>query len=81
MALSSCWTMRSTRRPPERTPVLVAPVEMALEGQPYLLDEFFRAVSGGSDVGTSCQDNIRSLGIVFDVVQSFETGQVVQSSS
>ncbi len=62
-------------------PVLVAPVELPLEGQPYLLDEFFRAVSGGSDVGTSCQDNIRSLGIVFDVVQSFETGQVVQSSS
>ena len=42
---------------------------MALEGQAYLLDEFYRAVTGGEPVGTTCQDNIRSLGIVFDVVR------------
>ena len=54
-------------------------VEMALEGQGYLLEEFFQAVTAGAPVGTPCQDNIRSLVIVFDVVQSFESGQVVES--
>lgn len=62
-------------------PMLIPPVDMALEGQAYLLDEFYRAVTFGEPAGTTCQDNIRSLGIVFDVVQSFETGQVVQSLS
>ncbi len=57
----------------------VQPIEMELEGQEYLLDEFYKAVTTGSSVGTTCQDNIRSLGVVFDVVESFESGQVVES--
>jgi predicted dehydrogenase len=61
-------------------PVQVAPVQREREGQAYLLDEFYRAVTQGDSVATDCQDNIRSLAIVFDVVESFETGQVVSSS-
>lgn len=61
-------------------PVLVAPVQMAREGQSYLLEEFRQAVTADSPVGTPCQDNILSLGVVFDVVASFQTGHLVQSS-
>lgn len=57
--------------------VPVPPVEMAREGQDYLLAEFRRAVATGAPPITTCQDNIKSLGIVFDVVQSFSTGTVV----
>ena len=60
-------------------PVLVEPVAMARTGQAYLLQEFYEAVTQGKPPVTTCQDNIKSLGIVFDVVQSFETGQVVRS--
>ena len=60
-------------------PVLVEPVQLARTGQAYLLQEFYEAVTTGKPPVTTCQDNIKSLGIVFDVVQSFETGQVVQS--
>lgn len=61
--------------------VLVEPVALEHEGQGYLLQEFVTAVNGGKPVITTCQDNLKSLGIVFDVIQSFETGQVVQSSA
>jgi predicted dehydrogenase len=60
--------------------VPVAPVEMEREGQSYLLEEFRGGVAGDVEVETTCQDNIRSLNIVFDVVTSFESGQVVSSS-
>lgn len=62
-------------------PVQIPPFKMTLEGQAYLLEEFRRAVINGTCVGTSCQDNIRSLGIVFDVVESFQTGQVIRITS
>lgn len=62
-------------------PVEVAPVKMELEGQAYLLQEFYEAVTSGSAPATTCQDNIKSLAIVFDVVRSFETGQIVKSSA
>ncbi len=58
-------------------PVPVPPVEMAREGQEYLLEEFRQAVIVGVPPVTTCQDNIKSLGIVFDVVQSFTLGAVV----
>jgi predicted dehydrogenase len=54
-------------------------VYMERTGQAYLLQEFYEAVTEGKPAVTTCQDNIKSLGIVFDVVQSFETGTVVRS--
>ena len=62
-------------------PVAVEPVQPAREGQDYLLHEFYTAVTQRQPPVTTCQDNIKSLGIVFDVVQSFATGQVVRSAS
>ncbi len=60
---------------------LVPPVEMNRQAQAYLLHEFYEAVTQGKPPATTCQDNIKSLGIVFDVVRSFESGAVVQSST
>jgi len=60
-------------------PVLVETVQMERTDQAYLLNEFYAAVTHAKPAVTTCQDNIKSLGIVFDVVQSFETGQVVRS--
>ncbi|MCX6044221.1 MAG: Gfo/Idh/MocA family oxidoreductase, partial [Chloroflexi bacterium] len=62
-----------------QAPVLVEPVQLVRTGQAYLLQEFYEAVTQGKPPVTTCQDNIKSLGIVFDVVQSFETGEVVKS--
>ncbi|MBA3872468.1 MAG: Gfo/Idh/MocA family oxidoreductase [Anaerolineae bacterium] len=59
---------------------LVPPFAMEREAQAYLLHEFYEAVTSGKAPATTCQDNIKSLGIVFDVVQSFATGEVVQST-
>ena len=59
---------------------LVPPIVMEYETQAYLLHEFYEAVTTGTKPATTCQDNIKSLGIVFDVVQSFATGAVVQST-
>lgn len=58
--------------------VLVEPVPMQRMAQAYLLHEFYEAVTQGKAPATTCQDNIKSLGIVFNVVKSFETGQVVK---
>ncbi|MGI6207650.1 MAG: Gfo/Idh/MocA family protein [Anaerolineae bacterium] len=46
----------------------VPPVAMEKTGQAYLLSEFVRALRGGPAPATVCQDNIRSLGIVFDTL-------------
>ncbi|MBI1281459.1 MAG: gfo/Idh/MocA family oxidoreductase [Anaerolineaceae bacterium] len=59
---------------------LVPPIVMDRTAQAYLLHEFYEAVTTGKTPATTCQDNIKSLGIVFDVVQSFATGSAVQSS-
>ncbi len=59
--------------------VLVDRVTMPRTDQAYLLHEFYEAVTQGKAPVTTAQDNLRSLGIVFDVVQSFETGQPVRS--
>ncbi|MEZ4870626.1 MAG: Gfo/Idh/MocA family oxidoreductase [Caldilineaceae bacterium] len=61
--------------------VLVETVQMERTDQAYLLHEFYAAVTQGKPAVTTCQDNIKSLGIVFDVVQSFETGAIVQSKT
>lgn len=61
-------------------PTPVETVVMERTDQAYLLHEFYEAVTQGKPAVTTCQDNIKSLGIVFDVVQSFESGQVVYSA-
>jgi predicted dehydrogenase len=60
--------------------VAVEPVEMEYQDQAYMLQQFYEAVTTGRKPTTTCQDNIKSLAIVFDIVKSFETGQVVRSS-
>jgi predicted dehydrogenase len=59
----------------------VKPVEMAHLAQSYLLHEFYEAVSQGKTPATTCQDNIKSLAIVFDTVKSFELGQAIHRIS
>jgi hypothetical protein len=54
-------------------------VALEYTAQAYLLHEFYKAVTQGKAAATTCQDNIKSLGIVFDVIKSFETGQPVRS--
>jgi len=64
--------------------VEVEPVEVKYAGveyaaQAHLLHEFYEAVTQGKAVTTPCQDNIKSLGIVFDVIKSCESGLPVRS--
>lgn len=56
----------------------IKPVEPAYVAQAHLLHEFYEAVIHHKAVATTCQDNIKSLSIVFDVITSFETGQPVR---
>jgi predicted dehydrogenase len=60
-------------------PESVTRANMPRTGQDYLLYEFYEAVMQGGVCGTPCQDNIKSLAIVFDVVQSCETGAVIKT--
>lgn len=60
-------------------PVVVPALEMPRIAQAYLLHEFYEAVTQGKTPATTCQDNIHSLGIVFDAVESFKTGQTIVS--
>ena len=53
-------------------PAVVEAVVMQNEGQAYLLHEFYEAVMHSKPPVTTCQDNIKSLGIVFGVVESFQ---------
>lgn len=55
----------------------VTPVAMEHVAQGYLLREFHQALTTGKTPATTCQDNIRSLAMVFDTVRSFETGHPV----
>ncbi len=41
-------------------------------GQGYLLHEFVAAIQGGPVPATTCQDNIRSLSIVFDALEAVQ---------
>lgn len=59
----------------------VPAVEMARVAQPYLLHEFYQAVMEGAKPATTCQDNVRSLAIVFDTVRSFETRGLIMSGT
>ncbi len=61
-------------------PEVVPPVEMAREGQDYLLDEFVKAINCGGITATSAQDNIATMELVFGVVRACETGESVELS-
>jgi predicted dehydrogenase len=58
-------------------PEPVEPVAAERVAQAYLLHEFYEAVTTGKAPATTCQDNIKSLAIVFNTVKSFETGKPV----
>ena len=61
--------------------ILVEPVRLDYAAQAYLLHEFYEAITLGKPAMTTCQDNIKSLSIVFDTIQSFETGSPVRRSA
>lgn len=58
-------------------PQRVDSVPMPHAGQAYLLREFHDAVTTGSTPATTCQDNIKSLGIVCNLLESFARNDVV----
>jgi predicted dehydrogenase len=62
-------------------PLLVEPVAAERVAQAYLLHEFYEAVTTGKSPATTCQDNIKSLAVVFNTVQSFETGKPVSATA
>jgi predicted dehydrogenase len=51
-------------------------IELSRMGQAHLLYEFYEAVKHGIPPATTCQDNLKSLSIVFGAVESFKSGQV-----
>ena len=53
-------------------------VTMAREGQDYLLREFYEAVMQGKPTGTTAQDNIHTMELVFGVVRACDSGQPVR---
>lgn len=59
----------------ERTEVPL--IAMERQAQAYLLHEFYEAVTMGRQPGTPCQDNIKTVEFVFEVVESFKKGTPV----
>lgn len=60
---------------------IAPPVQMEHVAQAYLLHEFHQALTEGHKPATTCQDNIKSLSLVFDVIRSFERGEVIRCKS
>ena len=60
------------------TPQRVELVAMPYAAQAYLLREFYDAVTNEIAPATTCFDNIRSLSIVCNLVESFQTGRAVR---
>ena len=52
-------------------------VSMEREGQDYLLQEFFEAVTKGAAIGTTAQDNIHTMEFVFGVVEACDSGGLI----
>lgn len=52
-------------------------VSMEREGQDYLLQEFFEAVTTGASTGTNAQDNINTMEFVIGVVEACEGGGLI----
>ena len=53
-------------------------VTMERQAQDYLLHEFYEAVTQGKPTGTPAQDNIHTIELVFAVVESCDTGQIIK---
>lgn len=53
-------------------------VAMERQAQDYLLHEFYEAVTEGKPTGTPAQDNIHTIELVFAVVESCDTGQIIR---
>jgi predicted dehydrogenase len=53
-------------------------LEPAYTGQEYLLHEFYEAVTQGKPAGTTGADNLHSLAMVFQALQSFDTSLPVR---
>ncbi len=53
-------------------------VSMEREGQDYLLQEFFEAVTTGASTATTAQDNIHTMEFVFGVVEACNSGKMVR---
>ncbi|MCY3780491.1 MAG: Gfo/Idh/MocA family oxidoreductase [Chloroflexi bacterium] len=52
-------------------------VQMERMAQDYLLGEFYEAVTRGTSTGTSAQDNIKTMELVFGIVRACDTGEPV----
>lgn len=52
-------------------------VTMERMAQDYLLQEFYEAVAQGRQTGTSAQDNIKTMELVFGIVRACDSGQPV----
>ena len=52
-------------------------IEMKREGQDYLLQEFYDAVTQGAPTATTAQDNIHTMELIFGVVRACDSGQPV----
>ncbi|MCY4063982.1 MAG: Gfo/Idh/MocA family oxidoreductase [Chloroflexi bacterium] len=52
-------------------------IGMEREGQDYLLQEFYEAVTGGASTGTAAQDNMRTMEFVFGVVEACDSGGLI----
>ena len=52
-------------------------VEMEREGQDYLLQEFYEAVTQSGQTATTAQDNIHTMELVFGVVRACDSGRPV----
>lgn len=63
--------------PLDGEPQRVEQAALPLVTQARLLRDFYTAVTEGTTPATTCQDNIKSLNMVFNVVKSFETGAVI----
>ena len=50
-------------------------IPMARAGQAYLLQEFYEAVTGGGATGTTAQDNLKTMELVFGVVAACDSRQ------
>lgn len=53
-------------------------VGMEREGQDYLLQEFFEAVTEDANTVTTAQDNIHTMEFVFGVVEACDSGKMVR---
>ena len=71
-AISSTGDFWSSVRPLEVTPYTD---KEKTEGHASCIREFIDAVREGTEPGTICTDNIKSLAMVFGAIESAETGE------